>query len=116
MTDGVDTSGGAGALAEVSTALAALRLLAGAGLWQLPDADLARLAGLLDQVRRLADGQTVRLLGEVDSRGLPGQDGTGSPGAWLRRMGLSVVLCKCVAGVHEVRPGPGGRGTSRRTG
>ncbi len=30
-------------------------------------------------MRRLADGQSVRLLGEVESRGLPGQDGTGSP-------------------------------------
>jgi IS30 family transposase len=28
-----------------------------------------------------------------------------------RRAGLSVVLCKCVTGVHGVRPGPGGRGT-----
>ncbi|MGN6612293.1 MAG: DUF222 domain-containing protein [Angustibacter sp.] len=86
MTDTVDTSGGAGALAAVTTAVAGLEQLAGAAFWQLPDADLTALAAALDRVRRLADGQTVRLLGEVESRGLPGQDGTGSPAAWLRRI------------------------------
>ncbi|MGN6612006.1 MAG: hypothetical protein ACTHLJ_09540, partial [Angustibacter sp.] len=79
MTDTVDTSGGAGALAAVTTAVAGLEQLAGAAFWQLSDADLTALAAALDRVRRLADGQTVRLLGEVESRGLPGQDGTGSP-------------------------------------
>ena len=54
-----------------------LEQLAGAALWPLADADLETLAAALDGVRRLADGQSVRLLGEVESRGLPGQDGTG---------------------------------------
>ncbi|KQX65702.1 hypothetical protein ASD06_08730 [Angustibacter sp. Root456] len=81
------TSGGAGdARAAVSALAEGLERLAGAALWPLGDGELAEVAGLLDQVRRLADGQTVRLLGEVDSRGLPGQDGTGSPGAWLRKV------------------------------
>jgi hypothetical protein len=86
MTDTVGTSGGAGALAAVSAAVEGLQQLADSGLWQVPDGALAELAEALDRVRRLADGQLVRLLGEVDSRGLPGQDGTGSPGAWLRRI------------------------------
>ncbi|KQX64466.1 hypothetical protein ASD06_09870 [Angustibacter sp. Root456] len=93
----MDTSGGAGALAAVTTALAGLEQLAGAAWWPLADADLGVLADALDQVRRLADGQTVRLLGEVEARGLPGQDGTGSPAAWLRRI------------VPSMRPGEAAR-------
>ncbi|MGN6302406.1 MAG: DUF222 domain-containing protein, partial [Angustibacter sp.] len=90
MTDRVDTSGGAGALAAVSAAVEGLQQLAGSGLWQESDSGLRALAGLIDQLRRLADGQLVRLLAEVDSRGLPGQDGTGSPAAWLRRVAPSM--------------------------
>ncbi|MGN6300067.1 MAG: hypothetical protein ACTHN8_03130, partial [Angustibacter sp.] len=91
MTDRVDTSGGAGdARAAVSALLAGVEQLAGAALWPLADGELAGLADALDRVRRLADGQLVRMLAEVDSRGLPGRDGTGSSGAWLRRVAPSM--------------------------
>jgi hypothetical protein len=70
----------------MSAVSAALDAVADLPTWQLSDGELAELALVLDRARRVADGQTVRLLGEVEARGLPGQDGTGTPGAWLRRL------------------------------
>ncbi|MGN6610914.1 MAG: hypothetical protein ACTHLJ_03995, partial [Angustibacter sp.] len=58
--------------------------LAGLVLWQLPDAALKTLAAALDRARRRGEGQMLRVLGEVDGRGIPGQDGTRTAGAWLR--------------------------------
>src|SRR5690348_14411025 len=57
--------------------------LSGLALWQLGDSALKALAAGLDRARRRSEGQTVRLLGEVDGRGIPGQDGTRTVGAWL---------------------------------
>ena len=84
MTNEVD--GGSGhpldaALCLVHEGLAALADLA---LWQLDEGQLRVLAAGLDRAGLLAQGQLVRLLGEVDARGLPGQDGTRTSGAWLR--------------------------------
>ncbi|HEX3003069.1 MAG TPA: hypothetical protein VHO27_02570, partial [Angustibacter sp.] len=84
MTNRTD-GGGAPALDAVLSDLDdALDRLSQLQLWQLPDAGLKSLAAALDRARRRSEGQTVRLLGEVDGRGIPGQDGTGTSGAWLR--------------------------------
>ncbi len=84
MTNRVD-GGGALALDVVLSDLDdALDRLSALALWQLPDGSLKDLAAALDRARRRSEGQTLRLLGEVDGRGIPGQDGTRTSGAWLR--------------------------------
>ncbi|HEX3005656.1 MAG TPA: hypothetical protein VHO27_15685, partial [Angustibacter sp.] len=84
MTNRAD-GGGAPALDAVLSDLDdALDRLSELALWQLPDAGLKSLAAGLDRARRRSEGQTVRLLGEVDGRGIPGQDGTKTAGSWLR--------------------------------
>jgi Domain of unknown function (DUF222) len=113
MTDRVGTSGGGrDALAAASFVAGGLEQLAAAPFWPLGDGDLAALGSLLDRVRRLAEGQTVRLLGEVAARGLPGQDGTGTPGAWLRtiaptlRPGEAAALGKQAETLYRSRLAP----------
>ncbi len=87
MTFRVDDQGGGGADAlDAALALVTqgLARLADLELWQLSEAQLRQAAAGLDRAGLLSAAQQVRLLGEVDARGLPGQDGTGSPAGWLR--------------------------------
>ena len=90
MTDRRDTTVVASAVTAASGLSAALDELVAAPLWQLSDDELRTVASALDRARRVADGQTVRLLAEVGARGLPAQDGTGSPAAWLRSVAPSL--------------------------
>ncbi len=87
MTFRVDDEGGGGADAlDAALALVTqgLARLADLELWQLSEAQLRQAAAGLDRAGLLSAAQQVRLLGEVDARGLPGQDGTGTPAGWLR--------------------------------
>ena len=84
MTDRADGGGAPAMDAVLSDLEDVLDRLSDLPLWQLPDAGLKTLAASLDRARRRSEGQTVRLLGEVDGRGIPGQDGTRNSGGWLR--------------------------------
>ncbi len=84
MTNRADGGGALALDAVLSDLDDAFDRISQLALWQLPDAALKTLAAALDRARRRSEGQTVRLLGEVDGRGLPGQDGTGTSGSWLR--------------------------------
>jgi hypothetical protein len=83
MTDRADGGGALALDAVLSDLDDALDRLSDLPLWQLPDAALKTVAAALDRARRRAEGQTIRLLGEVDGRGIPNQDGTRTTGAWL---------------------------------
>ncbi|MGN6300650.1 MAG: DUF222 domain-containing protein [Angustibacter sp.] len=87
MTDRADGGGALALDAVLSDLDDALDRLSALPLWQLPDPALKTAAAALDRARRRTDGQTIRLLGEVDSRGIPSTDGTKTAGNWL----LSVV-------------------------
>ncbi|MGN6302955.1 MAG: DUF222 domain-containing protein, partial [Angustibacter sp.] len=87
MTNRVDGGGALALDAVLSDLDDALDRLSDLPLWQLPGAALKTVAAALDRARRRTDGQTIRLLGEVDSRGIPGMDGTKTAGSWM----LSVV-------------------------
>ncbi len=75
MTFRVDDQGGGGADAlDAALALVTqgLAQLADLELWQLSEAQLRQAAAGLDRAGLLSQAQQVRLLGEVDARGLPG--------------------------------------------
>ncbi len=84
MTNRVDGGSGHPLDGALSALADALDQLADLELWQLSEAQLRQAAAGLDRAGLLSQAQQVRLLGEVDARGLPGQDGTGSPAGWLR--------------------------------
>ncbi|MGN6300056.1 MAG: DUF222 domain-containing protein [Angustibacter sp.] len=96
MTNRVDGGGALALDAVLSDLDDALDRLSDLPLWQLPDPALKTVAAALDRARRRTDGQTIRLLGEVDGRGIPGMDGTKTAGNWL----LSVV--------PDLKPGQAG--------
>src|SRR6476659_6525762 len=84
MTDRVDGGSGDALATALSLLRAGMTAVADLKLWQQSDTGLRDLAATLDELARQQEGQLLRLLGEVCARGLPGQDGTGSTGAWLR--------------------------------
>ncbi|MGN6132792.1 MAG: DUF222 domain-containing protein, partial [Nocardioidaceae bacterium] len=96
MTNRADGGGALALDAVLSDLDDALDRLSDLPLWQLPDPALKTVAAALDRARRRTDGQTIRLLGEVDGRGIPGMDGTKTAGNWL----LSVV--------PDLKPGQAG--------
>ncbi|MGN6300573.1 MAG: DUF222 domain-containing protein [Angustibacter sp.] len=96
MTNRADGGGALALDAVLSDLDDALDRLSDLPLWQLRDAALKTVAAALDRARRRTDGQTIRLLGEVDGRGIPGLDGTKTAGNWL----LSVV--------PDLKPGQAG--------
>ena len=96
MTNRVDGGSGDALGAALSLVRAGMTAVAELPLWQQSEAGLKELATTLDELARQQEGQLLRLLGEVSARGLPGQDGTGSTGAWLRSV------------VPTMRPGDAG--------
>src|SRR6476646_2102262 len=90
MTNDVDGGSGDALDAALSLVRAGMDAVAGLELWQQSDAGLRDLAGPLGELARQQEGQLLRLLVEVAARGLPGQDGTGSAGAWLRSVAPSL--------------------------
>ncbi|MGN6301044.1 MAG: hypothetical protein ACTHN8_08130, partial [Angustibacter sp.] len=76
MTNRADGGGALALDAVLSDLDDALDRLSDLPLWQLPDPALKTVAAALDRARRRTDGQTIRVLGEVDGRGIPGMDGT----------------------------------------
>src|SRR6476469_6040098 len=84
MTNRVDGGSGDALDAALSLVRAGMTAVAELPLWQQSDAGLRTLFADLDRLQLLAEGQQLRALAEVSTRGLPGQDGTGSLGAWAR--------------------------------
>ena len=107
-----------GVPADLAVHLAALEraaaAVAGYDLRGLDGAQAAVVAAVLAGVRSRVGAAHAVVLAVIEADGLWATDGSRSFTAWVA--GLSVGLCKCVAGVHGVRPGPGVRGTSGRIG
>ena len=83
MTAGGRAAGGTAVEAVLADLSDALDRLSGLALWQAGEPDLTALAVGLDRAQRRVEGQTLRLLGEVDGRGIPGREGTKNVGSWL---------------------------------
>ena len=96
MTARVDGGGGTAVGAVLADLSDALDRLSGLALWQAGEPDLTALAVGLDRAQRRVECQTLRLLGEVDGRGLPGGNGTKNVASWL------------VTVLRDVHPGAAG--------
>jgi len=72
------------ALADVTTACAALRDLQDLDFWKIPELDLLALAQSIDGLARLGYAAQVRVAGEVDTRHVAASFGSASTVALLR--------------------------------
>src|SRR3954453_3554271 len=72
------------ASAALAQVLSGLERLAAVESWRVSDDDLAHAVAALEQVTRLAQAQSARLLGEAGSRGLPAKEGHARLDHWLR--------------------------------
>ncbi len=83
MPENSDVPPVSGPLAAVRAALAEV---VAAPAWQRSDVDLAAMSADLLALSRLAQGQAVRMLGEVAERGLPATSGAGTLATWVRQI------------------------------
>ena len=66
------------ATAVAGSVCAGLDALRGSAFWKIDDKDLLTLAGTLERVGRLVYAAQIRLVGELDTRGVAGSEGAAS--------------------------------------